>query len=225
MVHFSINYFRQKELKLGVTLAGNSLPVVPSWRIKSHSARSECTVGHRRLCQRRAAPPRAARSAPRWRGRCAPEGACSEPDRRLALRAPRWAPRALRALCAGQTGQPLAAIAASRYALGADGMGALRARAPAAARSRPRAARSAPMAWALRARAPTCAPPRERARCLSWWWGCRCRRLRALRAARDARCNAGFALLPRARVGRGGPEIIMHERAGGRLRATAACAA
>ena len=45
-------------------------------------------------------------------------------------------------------GQPLAAIAASRYALGADGMGALRARAPAAARSRPRAARSAPMAWA-----------------------------------------------------------------------------
>ena len=50
-----------------------------------------------------------------------------------------------RGRCAGQ---PLAAIAASRYALGADGMGALRARAPAAARSRPRAARSAPMAWA-----------------------------------------------------------------------------
>ena len=33
----------------------------------------------------------------------------------------------------------------------------------------------------------------------SWWWGCR--RRRALRAARDARCKARFALLPRARVG------------------------
>ena len=42
--------YEKEELKLGVTLAGNSLPVVPSWRIKSHSARSECTVGHRRLC-------------------------------------------------------------------------------------------------------------------------------------------------------------------------------
>ena len=205
-------------------------------------------MGHRRLCQRRAAPPRAARSAPRWRGRCAPEGACSEPDRRLALRAPRWAPRALRALCAGQRA---AAGCHRRLALRARRRWhgrAARPRAPAAARSRPRAARSAPMAWALRARAPAaarsasrcalgadgvgaarpgaymCPPPRTRALPL-WWWGCRCRRRRALRAARDARCNAGFALLPRARVGRGGPEIIMHERAGERLRATAACAA
>ena len=123
-------------------------------------------------------------------------------------------------------GQPLAAIAASRYALGADGMGALRApgrlRQPGrglALRARRRwRGRCAPgrlrqpgIGLALRARRRwrgRCAPgrlhvPRERARCLSWWWGCRCRRLRALRAARDARCNAGFALLPRARVGGG----------------------
>ena len=39
-------------------------------------------------------------------------------------------------------------------------------------------------------------------------------RRRALRAARDARCKARFALLPRARVGRGGPDIIMRERSG-----------
>jgi hypothetical protein len=63
--------------------------------------------------------------------------------------------------------QPLAAIAASRYALGADVMDALRARAPAAARSRPRAARSATMARAPRARAPACAPPITRALPLS----------------------------------------------------------
>ena len=65
--------------------------------------------------------------------------------RRTALRAEGTA-----RLCAGppRAAQPLAAIAASRYALGADGVGAVRARAPAAARSRPRAARSAPKALA-----------------------------------------------------------------------------
>ena len=84
--------------------------------------------------------------------------------------------------------------------------------APAAAGSLPRATRSALKAWALRARAPMCSPTLTCARVASWWWGCR--RRRALRAARDARCKARFALLPRARVGRGGPDIIMRERSG-----------
>ena len=65
-------------------------------------------------------------------------------------------------------------------------------------------------------------PPPITARVASWWWGRR--RRRALRAARDARCKARFALLPRGRVGRGGPDIIMRERSGQRLRASAACA-
>ena len=76
---------------------------------------------------------------------------------------------------------------------------ALRARLPAAAESLPRATRSAPKAWALRARASTFALTPMHAHVASWWWGCR--RRRALRAARDARCKARFALLPRARVG------------------------
>ena len=76
---------------------------------------------------------------------------------------------------------------------------ALRARAPVAAGSLPRATRSAPKAGALRARAPTCAL-RVTAHVVSWGeWGCR--RRRALRAAREARCKACFELLPRARVG------------------------
>ena len=69
----------------------------------------------------------------------------------------------------------------------------------------PRATRSAPKAWALRARASTFALTPMHAHVASWWWGCR--RRRALRAARDARCKARFALLPRARVGRGGPDL------------------
>ena len=62
----------------------------------------------------------------------------------------------------------LAASVASRYALGADGVGAARPCAPVAARSLPRATRSAPKAGALRARAPTCtcAPCVLRTRCL-----------------------------------------------------------
>ena len=70
---------------------------------------------------------------------------------RYALGARRTALRAEGAarLCAGPPGRrsvPLAAIAASRYALGADGVGAARPGAYTAARSRPRAARSAPKA-------------------------------------------------------------------------------
>ena len=87
----------------------------------------------------------------------------------------------------------------------------------------PRVTRLAPMAWALRAPgrpwqpghclalralgaedggavrpAPTCAP-RVAAHVVSWGaWGCR--RRRALRAAREARCKACFELLRRARV-------------------------
>ena len=76
---------------------------------------------------------------------------------------------------------------------------ALRTRAPVAAGSLPRATRSAPKAGALRARAPTCAL-RVTAHVVSWGeWACR--RRRALRAAREARCKACFELLPRARVG------------------------
>ena len=61
--------------------------------------------------------------------------------------------------------QPLAAIVALRYALGADGVGAARLCAV-AARSPPRATRSAPKAWALRARALTCVPPPDNLRAL-----------------------------------------------------------
>ena len=143
-----------------------------------------------------------------------------------ALGARRCAPRALRACVPGRPGRrsvPLAAIAASRYALGADGVGpGLRARAPIRQPSRGLALR-ARRRWRRR-----CTPerlhllPPDNARVASWWWGGR--RRRALCADRDAWCNARFALLPRGRVGRGVSDIIMHERAGQRLRATAACA-
>ena len=131
---------------------------------------------------------------------------------RYALGARRTALRAEGAarLCAGRRSRWLPSTA--RATRSAPMAWALRARAPAAAFSRPRAARSAPNAWALRARAPACVPPPITARVASWWWGRR--RRRALRAARDARCKARFALLPRARVGRGGPDIIMRERSG-----------
>ena len=52
--------------------------------------------------------------------------ACGEPDHHLALRARRLAPRALRACAAPGARRGLAAIAASRYALGANGVGAAR---------------------------------------------------------------------------------------------------
>ena len=96
---------------------------------------------------------------------------------------------------------PRRCVALKLYALGPRRRmaWALRARAPVAARSLSRATRSAPKAGALRARAPTCAL-RVTAHVVCWGeWGCR--RRRALRAAREARCNACFELLPRARVG------------------------
>ena len=102
--------------------------------------------------------------------------------------------------CGRQTSQSaLAASVASRYALGADGV----------------CGRCAP------GRLHMCPPPITRALPLG---GCRCRRRRALCADREARCTRRFALLPSARVGRGVSDIIMHKRAGERLRATAACA-
>ena len=169
--------------------------------------------------------------------RAAPGGAAAGCHRRLALCARRrWrgrcAPGRLR--CASRQKPPSVSVcwlrqhassqlAPPRATRSAPMAWALRARAPAAAQSWPRAARSAPMAWALRARAPACAPA-DNARVASWWWACRCRRRRALCAAREARCTRRFALLPSARVGRGVSDIIMHKRAGERLRATAACA-
>ena len=122
-------------------------------------------------------------------------GACGEPDHRLALRARR------RGRCAPvhRAGQPLAAIADSRYALSAEGVGAAR---PVACGSRVAASRYALGAEGVGAARPGAYmlfPPPITARVASWWWGCR--RRRALRAARDARCKARFALLPRARVG------------------------
>ena len=153
-----------------VALAGQKPPSVAGCASMPAGATSRYALGAGGVG---AARPRRLRQA------CAPSRAT-----RSALGARRCAP-----VC--RAAQPLASIAASRYALGADGMGALRARAPAAARSRPRAARSATMAWAPRARAPACAPP-DHARVASWWWGGR--RRRALCADRDAWCKARFAL-------------------------------
>ena len=131
--------------------------------------------------------------------------------------------------------QPLAAIAASRYALGADDVGAARL---GACGSQVAASRYALGAKGVGAARPgayihVVPPPDNLARVASWWWGCR--RRRALRAARDARCKARFALLPRARVWGGDEGWSRHhhlfiwdharaERAGERLCAAAACA-
>ena len=100
----------------------------------------------------------------------------------------------------GTVGQPERAWlpASPRVTRSAPMAWALRARAPVAAGSLPRATRSAPKAGALRARAPTC-PLRVTAHVVLGEWACR--RRRALRAAREARCKACFELLPRARVG------------------------
>ena len=130
--------------------------------------------GAARLCAGRhsrwlPSPPRATRSAPRWR---AAPGA--------------WAP-------IRQPGRGLALRARHQSAVGA-----------------------------ARPSAHMCSPGCGVAHVVSWgWWGCQ--RRRALCAARDARCNARFALLPRARVG-GVSDIIMRKCAGERLCATAACA-
>ena len=168
----------------------------------------------------------ALRARRRWRGRCAP-GACGEPDLRLALRARRSAHGAARrGRCA-----PVSCVR-SGAAAGCHRRLALRARRRGRGRCAPGRLRQPFRRLALRARRRTrgrCAPgrlhvvpPRKRARVASWWWGCR--RRRALRADRDACRKARFALLPRARMGRGVSDFIMHERAGQRLRASAACA-
>ena len=99
----------------------------------------------------------------------------------------------------GQVGQRIrmAASVASRHALGADGVGAAH---PGARGSRVTASRYALGAeggGAARPGAYMCSP-RNCARCPGEW---ACRRRRALRAAREARCKACFELLPRARVG------------------------
>ena len=100
----------------------------------------------------------------------------------------------------GQVGQRIrmAASVASRYALGADGVGAAH---PGARGSRVTASRYALGAeggGAARPGAYMCSP--RTAHVVSWGeWACR--RRRALRAAREARCKACFELLPRARVG------------------------
>ena len=138
---------------------------------------------------------------------------------RYALVARRYAPRALRA------------CVRSAAAAGCHRRLALRARRRGRGRCAPGRLRQPGRRLALRARRRRrgrCAPgrlhvvpPPITARAASWWW--RRRRRRALRAARDVRCKARFALLPRARVGRGVSDI-MHERARQRLRASAACA-
>ena len=100
-------------LVVRAALAGKSLPA--SQRVLAAPA----CQSWRRL---------ALRARRRWRGRCAP-GACGEPDLRLALRARRSAHGAARrGRCAPvcEAAQPLAAIAASRYALAAEGVGAAR---------------------------------------------------------------------------------------------------
>ena len=109
-----------------------------------------------------------------------------------ALPAPRLARLALRARRRGRAARP--------------------GRAPSAARSRPRAARSAP--WRGR-----CAPRRRHvfspitcARCLLV--------VGTTKTSCAARCSRrsvqlGLRVLPRARVGRGGPDIMMRKRAGG----------
>ena len=142
-----------------------------------------------------------------------------------ALGARRCAPRALRACVPGRPGRrsvPLAAIAASRYALGADGAWALRARAPIRQPGRGLALR-ARRRWrrrcigAARPSAYMCSPPITRARRCLLVVG-RSKTSCALRRSRRL-CKARFTLLPRGRVGRGVSDIIMHERAGQRLRA------
>ena len=117
--------------------------------------------------------------------------------------------------------QPLATIAASRYALGADGMGALRARAPAAARSHPvaasRCALGAEGVGAARSGA-YMFPPITCARCLLV--------VGMSKTSCAARCSRrlvqrGLRVLPAEgeRVGRGGPDIMMRKC----VRGTLAC--
>ena len=100
-----------------------------------------------------------------------------------------------------RAGQPLAAIAASRYVLGADGVGAARPGACGSLIGASRYALGADGVAAARPGAYCAPPPTSCARCFLVW-GCRTRR--ALRAARDARCKACYELLPRGRGSGGG---------------------
>ena len=103
-----------------------------------------------------------------------------------------------------QAAQPLAAIAASRYALGADGVVAARPGTCGSLVAAFRAASSAPMAWALRRCAPGrlhVPPPITRALPLS---GGHVVVEDVVRFALIETLGASFALLPRARVGGGG---------------------
>ena len=103
----------------------------------------------------------ALRARRRWRGRCAP-GACGEPDLRLALRARRSAHGAARrGRCAPvcRAAQPLAAIDGSRYALGADGVGAARPGACGSPVAATRCALGADGVGAARPGACMCSPP------------------------------------------------------------------
>ena len=134
-------------------------------------------------------------------------GACGEPDHRLALRARR------RGRCAPvhRAGQPLAAIADSRYALSAEGVGAAR---PVACGSRVAASRYALGAEGVGATRPgeyICSHPDACARCLlvvgmsKTSCASRCSRRSvqgALRAPAEGEGGEGWSrLAPRKRAG------------------------
>ena len=140
-------------------------------------------------------------------------------SRRTALRARGRAAR----LCVPRGAQPLAAIAALRYALGADGVGAARLGACGSQVAASRYALGAEGMGAARPGAYMLSPPPITcARCLLVVGMSKTSlRFALLETLGARRC---FALLPRARVGRGGPDIIMRERAGERSCAAAACA-
>ena len=144
-------------------------------------------------------------------------GACGEPDHRLALRARR------RGRCAPvhRAGQPLAAIADSRYALSAEGVGAAR---PVACGSRVAASRYALGAEGVGATRPgeyICSHPDACARCLLVVG-----MSKTSCASRCSRRSVQGALRAPAE-GEGGEGWSRHHRArafGERLCAAAACA-
>ena len=134
-------------LVVRAALAGKSLPA---------SAACAACAGSRLLAAPRHASWHrlALRARRRWRGRCAP-GACGEPDLRLALRARRT--RRCAPVC--RAAQPLAAIDGSRYALGADGVGAARPGACGSPVAATRCALGADGVGAARPGACMCSPP------------------------------------------------------------------
>ena len=98
-----------------------------------------------------------------------------------------WDPGGTVGQAQGAAPERTAASVASRYAIGADGVGTARPGAVAAG-SLPRATRSAPKAGAAR---PGATWPRVTAHVV-FWGGVGMSRRRALRAAREARCKACF---------------------------------